>query len=187
MTHSRADRFPPPEPTILEQLQRSGWSIGVTAFAGPRRVVWVVSGSNGENLIRAEGVTEEEAWGRAYEQAREVGMLRSRSSSSNVGLHSFAKGEVAMHRFEGTLSVGEEVILRNVVGIMELHDESAKHYQGSFFVPGNHLAQIQAADLLRLDLTSPSSQSWNIRIGQCDVRGDGTLVLCEFSTQGPPI
>jgi hypothetical protein len=37
--------------------------------------VWLVTGSNGENLIRAEGRTRDEAWRNAELQAREVGML----------------------------------------------------------------------------------------------------------------
>jgi hypothetical protein len=35
----------------------------------------VVSGGNGENLVFAEGKTQGEAWQRAVEQARSVGML----------------------------------------------------------------------------------------------------------------
>jgi hypothetical protein len=57
-------------------LKRAGWSIGDAAFVGTmRKRVWVVSGHNGENLIRAEGTTQDGAWQRALEQAREVGML----------------------------------------------------------------------------------------------------------------
>ena len=37
--------------------------------------VWAVSGRNGENLIRAEGASEAEAWHRAVDQAQSVGML----------------------------------------------------------------------------------------------------------------
>ena len=44
-------------------------------FTGPAGLVWVVSGSNGENRIRAEGATAAEAWQRAEEQARALGML----------------------------------------------------------------------------------------------------------------
>lgn len=57
-------------------LKRAGWSIGDAALAGlDGRRTWIVSGSNGENLIRAEGATEAEAWRQALEQARAVGML----------------------------------------------------------------------------------------------------------------
>jgi hypothetical protein len=61
---------------VLEALHRAGWSIGETAFAavdGSR--VWVVSGHNGENQIRAEGASALEAWQEAARQAREVGMV----------------------------------------------------------------------------------------------------------------
>lgn len=60
----------------IDQLHRAGWSIGDTAFTTDAEgVKWVVSGSNGENLIRAEGSTRSEAWVRAAEQARSLGML----------------------------------------------------------------------------------------------------------------
>jgi hypothetical protein len=38
--------------------------------------VWVVTGSNGENALRAEGRTPAEAWQRACEQAKALGVLR---------------------------------------------------------------------------------------------------------------
>ena len=57
-------------------LRRAGWTAGDAAFTGPGGgPVWVVSGHNGENLIRAEGSTAPEAWARAVEQARSQGML----------------------------------------------------------------------------------------------------------------
>jgi hypothetical protein len=57
-------------------LNRAVWSIGDAAFVGELgERVWIVSGHNGENLIRAEGATQGEAWRRAVEQARGVGML----------------------------------------------------------------------------------------------------------------
>jgi hypothetical protein len=40
--------------------------------AGP---LWRVSGANGENVIDAIGLTRAEAWYRAVEQARALGML----------------------------------------------------------------------------------------------------------------
>jgi hypothetical protein len=59
----------------LRQLHRSGWSIGdVAAGDGAGGTLWLVSGSNGENQIRAEGKTRAEAWVRAVEQARGLGM-----------------------------------------------------------------------------------------------------------------
>jgi hypothetical protein len=61
----------------LAQLHASGWSIGETTFIDVERggIVRVVTGSNGENQIRAEGETAAEAWYRALGQAAEVGML----------------------------------------------------------------------------------------------------------------
>jgi hypothetical protein len=60
----------------IRQLHRAGWSIGdVAAHDGAGGMLWIVSGSNGENLIRAEGSTRAEAWVRAVEQARTLGML----------------------------------------------------------------------------------------------------------------
>jgi hypothetical protein len=57
------------------RLHRAGWSIGSTAFATEAEgVVWVVSGVNGENAIRAEGPTEAAAWRVAVDQARSLGM-----------------------------------------------------------------------------------------------------------------
>jgi hypothetical protein len=43
----------------LDRLHAGGWSIGDTAFHDIEngRVVWVVSGTNGENMIRAEVAT----------------------------------------------------------------------------------------------------------------------------------
>ena len=55
----------------LDRLRRAGWSIGEAATAAG----WLVTGSNGENVIHAEGRTQAEAWWRACEQARAVGML----------------------------------------------------------------------------------------------------------------
>ena len=48
---------------VLDQLHAGGWNVGDTAFfdvedGGP---VWVVAGTNGENMIRAEGTTCPEA------------------------------------------------------------------------------------------------------------------------------
>jgi hypothetical protein len=54
-----------------DRLHRAGWSVGETVTA-PR---WQVSGSNGENRLEASGRTQAQAWHRACEQARAVGML----------------------------------------------------------------------------------------------------------------
>jgi hypothetical protein len=54
------------------RLRRSGWSVGETGSAGR----WLVTGSNGENQIRARGDTQAEAWRRACQPAGVLGMLR---------------------------------------------------------------------------------------------------------------
>jgi hypothetical protein len=55
-----ANRTPPDTPIDIEALVRlhpAGWSIGDFAFRdGTGGLVWLVSGSNGENLIGAEGL-----------------------------------------------------------------------------------------------------------------------------------
>jgi hypothetical protein len=57
-------------------LLAAGWSCGGTAFhAEGGRLVWLVTGRNGENLIWAEGATPAEAWRSALEQARLLGMI----------------------------------------------------------------------------------------------------------------
>ena len=61
-------------PTVDEsfgRLHRAGWSAGHARFGR----TWAVYGTNGENVIDAAGATLEEAYWRACEQAREVGML----------------------------------------------------------------------------------------------------------------
>ena len=54
-----------------ERLHLAGWSIGEV---GTTRG-WLVTGTNGENVIRAVGRTQAEAWSLACEQAAAVGML----------------------------------------------------------------------------------------------------------------
>ena len=58
------------------RLHRSGWSIGDVAGGTAAGLVWLVWGSHGENLIRAEGRTRDEAWRAAELQALGLGMLR---------------------------------------------------------------------------------------------------------------
>jgi len=67
-----------PRADAIDQLHASGWSVGDTAFVGEGgSLVWVVTGHNGENVIRAEGATYREAWAAAVEQARAIGMLKA--------------------------------------------------------------------------------------------------------------
>jgi hypothetical protein len=61
---------------IMDQLHAAGWSIGDTAFVTEAgALVWLVSGRNGENVIRAEGPTQAAAWLITCDQARAGGML----------------------------------------------------------------------------------------------------------------
>jgi hypothetical protein len=62
--------MPPDE--ALDCLHRAGWSVGDAVAGG----TGIVTGSHGgENLIHATGATQAEAWQRAIEQARALGML----------------------------------------------------------------------------------------------------------------
>jgi hypothetical protein len=64
------------------RLHHAGWSIGETGGAG----VWLVIGSNGENVIKAEGKSQAEAWYRATLQAEAVGMLAARKEPGHTRL-----------------------------------------------------------------------------------------------------
>jgi hypothetical protein len=54
-----------------DRLHRAGWSVGEIGSA----TRWLVTGSNGENQLHAEGSSQAEAWHRACERAAAVGML----------------------------------------------------------------------------------------------------------------
>jgi hypothetical protein len=58
-----------------DRLHRAGWSVGETAVGPGHALVWVVSGTNGENRIEVRGGSQAEAWWRACQQAEAVGML----------------------------------------------------------------------------------------------------------------
>ena len=62
----------------IDRLRAVGWSVGVTAFFDVEDggQVWVVTGTNGENRIRAEGATCAKAWRRVLDQAAVVEMCR---------------------------------------------------------------------------------------------------------------
>jgi hypothetical protein len=63
----------------FDRLHRAGWSIGEAGGSD----VWLVTGTNGENMIFAEGKTQAEAWYRATLQAEAVGMLAPTRAGSN--------------------------------------------------------------------------------------------------------
>jgi hypothetical protein len=68
--------LPDPFAEVRRRLERAGWAVGIAVHYDATAVkTWVVTGQNGENLIRAEGPTRAEAWIRAVEQARSLGML----------------------------------------------------------------------------------------------------------------
>jgi hypothetical protein len=55
----------------LDPLHRAGWSVGEVRCGS----TWLASEQNGENLIRADGRSQAEAWQQACHQAELVGML----------------------------------------------------------------------------------------------------------------
>jgi hypothetical protein len=68
----------PSYPTVDEprdRLRRAGWSVGDAAYGPAHARVWQLTGANGENAVAAYGRSQAEAWWRACEQARAVGML----------------------------------------------------------------------------------------------------------------
>ena len=62
--------------TLFRDLQRAGWTVGDTAACGAGGLIWIETGTDGETLIEARDKSENEAWWRASEQARTLGMLR---------------------------------------------------------------------------------------------------------------
>ena len=62
----------PPAEESRDRLHRAGWSVGEVVTSGGSVVV---TGTNGENALKAWGATPAEAWHKACEQAAAVGML----------------------------------------------------------------------------------------------------------------
>jgi hypothetical protein len=56
-------------------LHAAGWSVGDVPQWTPAGPAWLVTGANGENVIEARAATQAEAWHKAAEQARSLGML----------------------------------------------------------------------------------------------------------------
>lgn len=46
-----------------DRLHRAGWSIGETAIGPDQAMVWLITGTNGENRIEARGRSQAEAVG----------------------------------------------------------------------------------------------------------------------------
>jgi hypothetical protein len=57
------------------RLKAAGWSVGEAKVLTPAGYRWRVNGANGENVLEATGEIQAEAWHRAAEQARSLGML----------------------------------------------------------------------------------------------------------------
>jgi hypothetical protein len=57
------------------RLKRSGWSVGDIDGWMPDGSYWLVFGTKGENLLRAEEQTRAKAWRRAIEQVAACGVL----------------------------------------------------------------------------------------------------------------
>ena len=68
------DDVPSSDESFL-RLHAIGWSIGDVTVAGPVGPVWMVTGTKGEDVIRAEGPTRDAAWWAAVGQAQAMGML----------------------------------------------------------------------------------------------------------------
>jgi hypothetical protein len=81
-----AAELPASSDESFARLHRAGWSIGDAAFVLlPGELVWLVSGTNGESVVRARGRTRDEAWreagrrrrggywGRAHDKSRPSG------------------------------------------------------------------------------------------------------------------
>jgi hypothetical protein len=84
---------------ILARLHRADWSIGDAAFqCEGGRLVWLVSGHNGENLIRADGLTRAAWWWAACRQAEAVGMLARRWSPCRAKTSHRASGRLLVAR-----------------------------------------------------------------------------------------
>jgi hypothetical protein len=70
--------FPTPDESRA-RLHQAGWSVGDTAFkTGKCHEIWLVTGTNGENVIESKGTTQAEAWWRAVEQEEALGMAGRR-------------------------------------------------------------------------------------------------------------
>jgi hypothetical protein len=69
-------------------LHVAGWPVGDVPLFSPAGPAWLVTGADGENVIETRAATQAEAWQRAAEQARSLGMLGrafpSRSAATGV-------------------------------------------------------------------------------------------------------
>jgi hypothetical protein len=66
--------YPDPDASY-DLLHAAGWDVEEERVATPAGLRWVVTGTLGEEVVEARGATPAEAWHRAAEQARALGML----------------------------------------------------------------------------------------------------------------
>jgi hypothetical protein len=66
--------FPSPDESFA-LLHGAGRSVGDVRLPTEKGPVWLVTGTNGENVIETLAATQAEAWQRAAEQALSLGML----------------------------------------------------------------------------------------------------------------
>ena len=65
----------PPSDESHARLKAAGWSVGHVRIGPAHAPVWQVQGTNGENQLVAYGRTLADAYHKACEQARTLGML----------------------------------------------------------------------------------------------------------------
>ena len=68
----RTDEWSPVD-ECYERLRQGGWSASDVLVATADGPAWIVTGSDGTNLLRAIGETQTEAWLQALEQAEVAG------------------------------------------------------------------------------------------------------------------
>jgi hypothetical protein len=95
------------------RLRQAGWSIGEIRGCSGR---WFASGTNGENVIRAEGQSQAEAWYRATWQAEAAGgcgveVRRWRRTYALAGSRHFGPSFLGLftHRLTGRASMSSPV------------------------------------------------------------------------------
>src|SRR5262245_8789029 len=66
-------------------LHAAGWSVGDVGVLTPSGPRWLVTGTNGENALHAEGVSQADAWAHAVEQAGPWGCWAARHERSSAG------------------------------------------------------------------------------------------------------
>ena len=59
--------------SIFGRLKLAGWNVGETGWPG----CWLVYGANGENLLKATGRTQTEAWQLPAKEAERLAQLHS--------------------------------------------------------------------------------------------------------------